>query len=400
MLQKLAAPDGAEQRDSGDAHRTRIDALTGLRAVAALSVLFAHALDTSFIYGGHLIDPLHNFAVRLADFGMSLFFVLSGFVIQINYGASFRRRQFGEASWRFFVARFSRLYPLYALSIILVLYHIPSPFVEWSWVSVCYLTLTQSWFNVQQMIFPPDWSISTEWFFYLSFLPLTFVVSRIRRPIVALALFVLVSPIALIVLFSFKTALTDGAQLVMWHGDRVSYPIWGWIIYLSPYVRVLEFVAGVLAAKVYEKHWHGKGGDRGADAFAWGCVAWFLIVVIMANVTKGVLANIASNFVFAPAIALLLALVACHKTTMGRLLSSSSLVYFGEISFSIYIWCWFAMTLLSPDFVSPQASVLAYINSTVKVVAIIGTTIIFAAGSYRLVEMPAQRWLRRKLIRA
>ena len=61
--------------------------LTGLRVVAACSVLIAHALDTAFIY-----DPknFHPYAALLAYFGMSLFFVLSGFVIQYNYAESFR----------------------------------------------------------------------------------------------------------------------------------------------------------------------------------------------------------------------------------------------------------------------------------------------------------------------
>jgi peptidoglycan/LPS O-acetylase OafA/YrhL len=50
---------------------------------------------------------------------MSLFFVLSGFVIQYNYADIFLKERLPSATFKFIVARFARLYPLYVLSIIL-----------------------------------------------------------------------------------------------------------------------------------------------------------------------------------------------------------------------------------------------------------------------------------------
>jgi peptidoglycan/LPS O-acetylase OafA/YrhL len=50
----------------------RLDPLTGLRGVAAYTVLGAHAIDVAFSYGG--IPIFHPFAARLAYLGMSLFF--------------------------------------------------------------------------------------------------------------------------------------------------------------------------------------------------------------------------------------------------------------------------------------------------------------------------------------
>lgn len=78
---------------------SHLDALTGLRAIAAYSVLIAHAINSAFIYGGVLHFNL--FASRLAYFGMSLFFVLSGFVIHYNYAESFARERLAVASWLF-----------------------------------------------------------------------------------------------------------------------------------------------------------------------------------------------------------------------------------------------------------------------------------------------------------
>ena len=66
----------------------RLEPLTGLRAVAAYSVLIAHAISVSFLKD--VPAELSQFSSRLAWFGMSLFFVLSGFVIHYNYAEGVR----------------------------------------------------------------------------------------------------------------------------------------------------------------------------------------------------------------------------------------------------------------------------------------------------------------------
>ncbi|MGB9476184.1 MAG: hypothetical protein WCE87_14050 [Candidatus Udaeobacter sp.] len=55
------------------------------------------------------------------------------------------------------------------------------------------------------------------------------------------------------------------------------------------------------------------------------------------------------------------------------------------------------MQIVGLSFVSTEPSLLAYFNSSLKVAAIVGITIVFAAGSYMHVEVPAQRWIRKKL---
>ena len=171
--------------------RNEIPTLTGLRGVAACSVLFAHATDTAFNY-----EPiLHPFSARIAHFGMSLFFVLSGFVIHYNYADLFHAAPLRVAVSRFFVARFARLYPLYAVAIFCSLPMMPLPYSKW--IVLSYLTMTQSWFNLEMAIFPPTWSISTEWFFYLAFIPMTTLVIRLRKPSLSFIVFGIVTIIGL-----------------------------------------------------------------------------------------------------------------------------------------------------------------------------------------------------------
>jgi hypothetical protein len=123
------------------------------------------------------IDWLPN----LADIGMTLFFVLSGFVIHYNY-----RRKVTEQGlvW----ARFARLYPLFLFMLVLdvllgrklmvfVADNVDG-FQDVLGSLPYYLLLVQSWFYVpfgdSSLIYVTgsnialSWSISTEWFFYIS----------------------------------------------------------------------------------------------------------------------------------------------------------------------------------------------------------------------------------------
>jgi peptidoglycan/LPS O-acetylase OafA/YrhL len=85
--------------------REPIEALTSLRGVAALLIVIHHA--------GLLMLPLRHTVLgpalgNFGSLGMSLFFVLSGFVIHYNYGSKLAvNRAFGL--FPFFVARFARL---------------------------------------------------------------------------------------------------------------------------------------------------------------------------------------------------------------------------------------------------------------------------------------------------
>jgi peptidoglycan/LPS O-acetylase OafA/YrhL len=375
----------------------RLEPLTGLRGVAACSVLIAHAIDISFYYGGHAI--FHPVAARLAYFGMALFFVLSGFVIQYNYAGSFASGMFFPTTWRFFVARFARLYPLYLVSLICSLTYIPPPTFG-ARVALAYLTLTQSWLNVQRATFAPDWSISAEWFFYVAFIPLTFIIMRLRYPTLALLILCVLGAIGIAdALQYWRAPLIDFIQTWFWHRTAISDEPWLWITYYAPYLRVFEFLAGMLAAKAYKAH--AKGGA--APIMAWLvmllALAWCAAVIGDSTLTQEgtQLRNILTNFIFAPALAPLMLCLCRYDSALGRLLSCRPAAFLGEISYSIYIWSFFVMTMMTSYFVSVEESELAYVNSAVKMAVTFGLTVVFAYGSYALIEAPSRRWLRRVL---
>jgi peptidoglycan/LPS O-acetylase OafA/YrhL len=84
-----------------------IPALTGLRYPAAFGIMYGHAVGWLNGAPADLAKTYH-----LASFSMTLFFVLSGFVIHYNYSDVIQQR---GGIQKFFVARFARLYPLYLL---------------------------------------------------------------------------------------------------------------------------------------------------------------------------------------------------------------------------------------------------------------------------------------------
>ena len=72
--------------------RKHINGLDGVRGVAALLIITAHILDIIF-QGTSLFGLTHQVAALIAYSGMSLFFVLSGVVMEITYGGEYKSRQ-------------------------------------------------------------------------------------------------------------------------------------------------------------------------------------------------------------------------------------------------------------------------------------------------------------------
>jgi peptidoglycan/LPS O-acetylase OafA/YrhL len=154
----------------------QIAALTGLRFVAAMSVVTSHTVVT-MAPGAH--DTLLRMLGATSGFGMTLFFVLSGYVIHTNYEQAVQTK---AGMWRYFIARFSRLYPLYFLFLFVDLattIHANQLHLQRLSALPYYLTLTQSWIYhpidgnalIYQFGAVPSiaWSISTECFFYVAF---------------------------------------------------------------------------------------------------------------------------------------------------------------------------------------------------------------------------------------
>ena len=82
-----------------------IPSLTGLRFIAALMVFFSH-FQTPGLY-----QPL-SLTQQSGYVGVTFFFVLSGFIIAINYLEKFEKNPI-QNTYSYLLARFAKIYPLY-----------------------------------------------------------------------------------------------------------------------------------------------------------------------------------------------------------------------------------------------------------------------------------------------
>lgn len=143
-------------------HPNQLDALTGLRWIAALAVFAQHfmgIMDCKVIRG-----PVGGMAV-------SFFFVLSGFILVYVY----KDRLSKTTTPRFYFTRFARIWPLHAVCLLLMAWLIPKflPPTELPWLRVMsHWSLLQAWYPTANWIGCYNgvaWSISAEAFFYLMF---------------------------------------------------------------------------------------------------------------------------------------------------------------------------------------------------------------------------------------
>jgi peptidoglycan/LPS O-acetylase OafA/YrhL len=412
-----------------NARPAQLPALTGLRFLAALCVVIAHGAGamTNLPLG----NPLWRvYLTSLAAFGMSLFFVLSGFVIHYNYS-----EQITKFHWRgiinFLIARFARLYPLYIVTVLLVLFEQGIFLNAWmgdvaastnvKFVLPFYLTMTQSWIYAIRgdfsliyqypslWVMQVSWSISTEWFFYLIYPFICILLTKLNwnRLVWATLLTALVALSGMAAAF-YEVHVIDqfgeshfGPVASIAHGEQDSF--FRWLLYFSPYSRVPEFLIGCLMAALYrtlQENPPSLGEWRIGRMFPYISLAFIIginIIMFLPSHPFPYLSFLQRNFGFAVPVAVLLFGLARYETRLGRALSCNWIAACGDASYSIYLLHGLiipsAGLAVLPVGQSSVITSIVLVRLIVTVVVIIG----FSMVTYRIVEYPARRFLRRVL---
>ena len=388
--------------------RDNLDALTGLRFVAAFTIVL-----------GHTVNPW----LQVSGIGMPLFFTLSGFIIHYVYADAFagqRRRATGE----FAVARFSRIYPLYFFLLLYSLLRTPMgpPLAHLENLPTLFAFLFASWtwwpFTVDGQLlsdwyFHISWSVSTEIFFYVCYALFLYRIARLRSA--RTCLIVLIAFCALTYLFFYLVFLTrDGwealflAQFPQFVPRTADFnqSFYRWLLYLSPYCRIFEFIGGVLTCQLFRlvrregipvRSLHpGLIATAGIALMA----ALFVPFCYLGETNPWLAAgnhsfgafivNLHMNFLLAPACYLLIFSFALGGSVLAAALSSRICRFFGDISYSTYLS--HPISERVPLHLGIDAS--SSIGYVLLVFAIIYAV---SAALYAAVEVPAKRWLRRML---
>src|SRR6266516_3487296 len=137
-----------------------IPALDGLRAVAALLVMWAHLPQVGSYYFSSLfhLASTYMFAVYL---GVDIFFVLSGFLITRILVAE---KHNATSLYNFYLRRCFRIFPIYYAVIILL--SIVNPTTQLKWCAL-YLSNYYFAFDMSSHYLRHTWSLAVEEHFYL-----------------------------------------------------------------------------------------------------------------------------------------------------------------------------------------------------------------------------------------
>jgi peptidoglycan/LPS O-acetylase OafA/YrhL len=219
-----------------------LKALTGLRCFAAINIVLFHFSDPKW-FG--FLAPV----VNAGFISVSYFILLSGFVLAYNYAERARNGELDRK--RFWEARFTRIYPIYFLSLLLSLnllsgeYQTHTHAMFWTGVVLTPLLLQGFVPAVATFLNTPAWTMSAEAAYYMIF-PWVAKWKRPERMAPHLAKMAGVWALGLVPGALYMAFRPDGIA----HPDRWSYGPWLSALKYTPYTHVFGFVFGVMLADV------------------------------------------------------------------------------------------------------------------------------------------------------
>lgn len=157
--------DEPEDISGSSHHKTHIDALDGIRAMACFMVVVGHATQAGFFPDTFRYNL---FLVGIDKLGVMLFFTLSGFLISFLY---LSKECSKKNLWQYVVSRFSRIYPLFIFVIFLHWLYFYIGFEPPS-SEISFVQMTTADFWKHLFLLKGDgvfWTVSTEFRFYAFF---------------------------------------------------------------------------------------------------------------------------------------------------------------------------------------------------------------------------------------
>lgn len=350
---------------------SEIRPLTGLRGIAALYVAVHHFhwMDASSL--SHLI--------RHGYLAVDLFFVLSGFVLAMNYGKAFQNGFSWQSYVAFLTKRIARIYPLYLfftmiLAVVLVLWGGARIFgSDFLLLLTANTLMIQTW-GIAPSIVSPGWSLSAEWAAYLLFPALTCCLLYGRRAVaVTGAMFCLVSLVAVSV---------SDASIVLGSQAHRNGPL-DLYSYDSP-APVLRCIAGFgLGLLSYRLRDNSVVryflGDPGTSYIV--CTG----VLIMLCIPQS---DIAMVILF-PALIICLSF---QRGLLARILGSKAIFSIGVWSYSIYLLHrpFFTMQDTIAEHLTPFFPISAESIATTATLVVV---VALSAIAYRLIENPGRGFM-------
>lgn len=357
-----------------------LDQITFTRFVAALTVVFFH-------YGQSVFPANASFLfenVTAGPIAVGYFYVLSGFIMAIAYyrkdhhnnpkNRSFKR-------WKYWVARFARIYPVYIIALLLIVAAKYKTLVDNIETLPLHLLMLQSWIPSYPITLnTPGWSLSVETFFYLCFPFLLLFVykSGIRKIITITAVLWLVTQIILMVALN-----SEAYQPQNYLHD---------FIYYNPLMHLNSFMAGMITGIFFKKTSDSINGNNGIFIL----LSFSLIFILIwgrphfEELTGFKVAY--TNGLIAPAFLLFIVLLGSNKGYTSTLLKHKWLILLGEASYSLYI-LQKPIHGLYDKIITPRIN----LSETLHFYIFLVILILLSIASFLYFETPMRRYIRNRL---
>jgi peptidoglycan/LPS O-acetylase OafA/YrhL len=361
-----------------------IDALTGLRFIAAMLVYLYHL--TAFSPG--LPEWLQTF--MSAGFnGVSLFFTLSGFVICYNYYNKMTTRP-RSSLWPYFVSRFARVYPMHFFTFLYVFstVNLSTQLQTKSDQILQQLTLTQAWNpdrNAALSFNGPAWSVSVEIFLYLCFPPLAYLILRKCQKIWQLLLLGVLA-IGSLLLIAAWVGFTNDPTVINSKTFRLDTNYW---FYRFPVTHLADFVLGCVAARIYMLRRTQPVTPRENRLGAGVLVLSIAAIIFFMIFDQPGLLTLRLGSIYVPFFAIAIYCLARYQTYLSRLLSHRLFILLGEASYSFYL------LQIVTDPYKPRLATPGEPGTYLYGLLIWLGLILLSLGAYTYVESPLRRWIRK-----
>lgn len=290
--------------------------LTFTRFIAAILIVIFHFAEGSFPFN----QPIISSIVVNANYGVSYFFLLSGFVMAVAYSKKSEPIKYKA----FLKNRLARIFPLYILAMLaMLLYYylrieimgMASNYTPKIFDVVLNFLMLQSWVPDKAMtVNVPAWSLSVEWFFYVSFpFLLNYVYQRISFKKLG---------ISIMVFFILSQILFNAFIRV--------FPRFGLYFMYNPLFHLNSFVVGNFVGLYFITH-----KPISSAKLYIGLLLSVISIAAINYLSKGwvIFTNGLFLIVFVP----LLLIFAYNYSPISNIFRKKFLQYLGEISYGIYI---------------------------------------------------------------
>jgi len=358
-----------------------INTLTPLRGIAALWVVIFHY--DAFLGGpkgtglfNHETTMVVGNGYLLVDF----FFLLSGFVICHVYGEKLMKKDRGQVK-KYVWARFSRLYPLHLFALVFL-------FAQFAALAV----MSDEYYDAYKGFFPvydffvyllfgqssgilsnyswnlPSWSIAAEWWTYLL---AVFIIPYINKGFSRIT-------------YVFWGLSVVGLFLLAQYGGKGNLD---YTIDFGTLRCLFEFTLGLGIYQVYKKLKDSKTFWKSDWAFYISILGAYLFLHL----------NIHDLFVIVFFGGIILS-ASLNTGLPYRILNIKPLKFLGDISYSVYLlqlfWLFLFLTYKNVNY--PNGVIPDMTTKLVILGILLALLIVNSYLTYRFLEIPAQRYLRKR----